>query len=112
MTTRGLSGGFWQVQAVEKLQLFWGCGGDAVQRSFTDFRLVPLDPSQKFECGARAGTVALGFQAHPHDAVEHQGQEADQRVGPDPVRQAMVDGGDLDVGFEDAEARSISLKAL
>ncbi len=50
-----------------------------------------------------AGGVAFRLQAHAHDAPEHKGQEADQRMGADAVWQAVVDLGDLDVGFQDAE---------
>lgn len=53
--------------------------------------------------GAWAGSVALGLQAHAHHAVEDQCKEADQRVGADAIRQAMMDRCDLDVGFQDAE---------
>jgi hypothetical protein len=42
--------------------------------------------------------------AHAHDAVEDEGEEADQGVGADAVGQAVVDRRDLDVGFQDAEA--------
>jgi hypothetical protein len=48
--------------------------------------------------------VPFGFQAHAHYAVEGQGQEADERMGADAVRQAMVNRGDLDVGFEDSKS--------
>ncbi len=59
---------------------------------------------EDFEGGPWACAVALGLQAHAHAAVEGEGQEADQRMRPDSVRQAMMDRRDLDVGFQDAAA--------
>lgn len=112
MTTRGLSGELRQAEAVEKLQLLWDGGENVVWRSFTNFRLAPLDPSQKFECGARAGTMAVGLRPHAHDPVENKGKETDQGVASDPVRQAMVNRPDLDVDLKTRKLRSISLKAL
>jgi hypothetical protein len=50
--------------------------------------------------------VTLGLQPHAHDAPEHEHEreEADQGMGADAIRQAVVDRRDLDVGFEDAKA--------
>lgn len=104
MTTRRLSGGLGQVQGVEKLQLLGCCCGEPFYRALTDLCLVALDTGQQVERGARAGAVPLGLQAHTHDAVEHEGQEADQGVGADAVWQSMVNWRDLDVGFQNAEA--------
>ena len=100
----GLSGGFGQAQGVDEFQLFGGCVGQAAQRALADRCFVSLDAGEQFERGAGAGAVALCLQAHAHDAVEHQGEEADQRMGADALWQAVVDRGDLDVGFEDTEA--------
>ena len=44
------------------------------------------------------------LQAHPHHAVEHEGQEADHRVRPDALWQPVVNRRDLDVGLQDPEA--------
>ena len=104
MTTRGLSGGSWEVQGVEKLQLFGGCGGKALDGAIADLGLVPLDAREQVERGAGAGAVTLGLQPHAHDAVEDQRQKADERVRANAVGQPVVDWRDLDVGFEDAEA--------
>ena len=72
-----------------------GCRADAGH--------VLLNAFQQIERGPRARGMALGRQAHAHDAAEDKGEEADQGVGADAVRQAVVDGGDLDVGSQHAE---------
>ena len=78
--------------------------GRAIEGALADPGLMAMDAGEQIERGSRAGAVALGLQAHAHDAVEHEGQEADQRMGADAVGQPVVDGRDLDVGFQDAEA--------
>ncbi len=45
-----------------------------------------------------------GLEAYPQLPAENQDEEADQRVRPNPVRQAVEDRGDLDFGFEYPEA--------
>ena len=70
VTTRGVSGGFGQVQGVEELQLFGGCSGQATYRALTDPCLMPLDAYEEIEGGTRAGSVAFRLQAHAHDPVE------------------------------------------
>ena len=64
----------------------------------------PLDLGEDLQGSLWACTVPFGFEAHAHHAVEGQGQEADERMGADAVRQAMVNRGDLDVGFEDSKS--------
>lgn len=69
-----------------------------------DMSGVLLNARQKIEGGPRAGRVALCLQAHAHDAIEYQGEEADEGMGANAVGQAMVNGRAFDVGFEDSEA--------
>jgi hypothetical protein len=66
--------------------------------------MVALDLGEKFQGRTGACGVTLGLQPHAHDAVEGQGEEADERVRPDAVRQAVVNWRDLDVRLENAEA--------
>lgn len=66
---------------------------------------VLLNALEQIEGGARPGTTALGLQAHAHDAVEHESQEADHGVSADTVGEPVMHRRDLDVGFEHAEAR-------
>ena len=73
-----------------------GCGANACH--------VLLNAFQKIESGTWACTVPLGLQAHAHDAVEDEGQEADHGMGADAIGEPVVDRCDLDVGFEHAEA--------
>ena len=58
-----------------------------------------LDLGKDLQGSLWARAVPFGFQAHAHDAVEGQGQEADERMGADAIWQAVVNRGDLDVGF-------------
>lgn len=80
-----------------------GWRGDAGDRPVGDLCIVALELGEKFQGGFGACGVTLGLQAHAHDPVKGEGEEADERVRPDAVRQAVVDLRDLDVGFEDAE---------
>jgi hypothetical protein len=75
-----------------------------LERFFRDTGLMPVDAGEEIERRSGAGGVSLGLQAHAHDTVEHQRQEADQCMGADTVWQAMMHRRDLDVGFQDAEA--------
>ena len=100
----GSSGGFGQGQGIEKVQLFRGWAGRAFEGALADPCSVPLDACEQVERGAGASAVAPGLQVQAHDAVEHEGEEADQRMGADAVWEAVVDGRDIDVGFQHAEA--------
>lgn len=73
---------------------------------------MALYAREHVERGSGACAVPPGFQAHAHDAVENEGQEADQRVRADALGQPMVDWRDLDVRFEHAEAPLDVGKAL
>jgi hypothetical protein len=100
VTTGLRSGRFWQVQGVEEVKLLRCRGGRSFESPLCDAGLVPVDSRQQVEGGTGGGGVSLDLQAHAHDAVEDQCQEADQCVGADPVGQAVVDRGDLAVGFQ------------
>ncbi len=84
----------------------------AVEGVVADMGGVLLDAREEVEGGARARGVPLCFQPHAHDAVEHEGEEADQGMGTDTVGQPVMDGRDLDIGFQDAEAALDSARAL
>lgn len=75
---------------------------------------VLLNALEQIEGGARTGTMALGFQAHAHDAVKHEGEEADHGVSADTVGKPVMHRRDLDldIGFEDAEATLDVCEAL
>ena len=100
----GLSGRSGEAQGVEKVELLRGGLAGAVEGALANMGGVFLDPREQVERGAGASVMALGVQAHAHDAVEDEGQEADHGVRADAVGQPVVDRGDLDVGFQDAEA--------
>ena len=65
---------------------------------------VFLNAGEQIKRGARARGVSLCLQAHAHDAVEHEGEEADQGVGADAIRQTVMDRRYLDIGFKDSES--------
>lgn len=67
-----------------------------------------MNAREKIKRCARAGAVPLGFQAHAPNAVEHEGEKADERVGPDAIGKAMINRCDLDVGFQGAIPLPIS----
>ncbi len=99
-----LSGGFWQAQGIKKLELRRGWRGGSLERFFRDTGLMPVDAGEEIERSSGAGGVSLGLQAHAHDPIEHEGEEADESMGADAVWQAMMNRRDLDVGFQNAEA--------
>ena len=48
--------------------------------------------------------VAVCFEAHAHDAVEHEGEEADECVCADAIREPMEYRGDFEVALEHTKA--------
>ncbi len=108
----GVSGRFVQAQGFEEVELFrlLTCEGGLGCRADTGDML--LNAFQKIESGARACAVPLGFQAHAHDAVEDESQEADHGVGADAIRQTVMHRRNLDVGFQHAEAALDLCEAL
>ena len=67
MTTKRGSGGFWQVEGVEELQLFRGDCREALQGSPANIGCVALNALEQIEGGARARAVAFRFQALTSD---------------------------------------------
>ena len=100
----GASGGCFQVQGFEEVELFRLLSSEGCLGCRADTGDVLLNALQKIEGGARACAVAFRLQAHAHDAIEDEGREADHGMGADAIWQAMVDRRDLDVGFQHAEA--------
>lgn len=90
MPQRRRLGGFREVQGVEEFELFVLDFRGSGEGSGADMGGVFLDADQQIQRGARAREMALGFQAHAHDAIAHKGEETDQGVGPDAIGQAMV----------------------
>ena len=89
---------------MEEIKLLRGGFAQAVEAARAGVGGVFLDARQQRERATRACAMALCLQSHAHDAVQDERQEADHRVGADAIGQPMVNRGDLDVGFEDAEA--------
>jgi len=106
------SGGVWQVQGVEEVELLLSGFAGAREGAFADMGGVFLDACEQIERGAGACAVALCFQPHAHDAVEGEGEEADQCMRPDTVGQSVMDRRDLDVGLQDPEAALDVCKAF
>lgn len=98
-----VSGGCLQAQGFEEVELLRLLAREGCLGCRADTGDVLLNALEQIEGCARAGAVPLGFQTHAHDAVEDERQEADQGMGADAIRQAVMDRGDLDIGFQDAE---------
>lgn len=77
---------------------------DAVKAALPDVSGMFLDAPEQIEGGARTCAVAVGLQAHSHDAVENERQEADHGMGANAIGKPVMDGRDLDVGLQNAEA--------
>jgi len=58
------SGGFWQVQGVEEVELLLGGFSGSLESAFADMGSVFLDAREQIERGAGACAVALCFQPH------------------------------------------------
>ncbi len=99
-----VDGGFRKLESLEDGVVGVAERGRAVAALAAEVDLVVLDASQLLECtfGRQLGAGVL--EAHAHDAVQHQSDEADQRMGTDAVGQAVEHRGDLDLGFENLEA--------
>ena len=85
MTLHGGFGGLWQLQGLEQTELFRGGSADAGVGLVSDGGAVLLDAPELFQCLGRARCVSGSFQAHAHDAVHGQSEEADQRMGADAL---------------------------
>ncbi|TQM92683.1 hypothetical protein BD293_1298 [Roseinatronobacter monicus] len=104
VTTRALSGGFWQVECFEEVQLL-RCGvAYSVEAAVSGVCRMFLNARQDVEGELRTCVMAFGLQAHAHDSVQGEGQKADQRMGADTVWQPVVNRRNLDVGFQHAKA--------
>ncbi|TQM91523.1 hypothetical protein BD293_0077 [Roseinatronobacter monicus] len=104
VTTRALSGGFWQVECFEEVQLL-RCGvAYSLEAAASGICRVFLNARQDVEGELRTCVMAFGLQAHAHDSVQGEGQKADQRMGADTVGQSVMNWRDLDVRFQDAKA--------
>ena len=70
MTTRATSGRFWQVEAVEEVELLRGGFAQRVEAALSCMSGVLLDAGEQAQSGTRTGAMPLGLQAHAHDAPE------------------------------------------
>ena len=85
MTQQGWSGRAIDVECLEQFELLGRCLADAAQVLVAELDAVLLQAPQNLQRGLGAVRGAVGFEAHAHDAVEHQGEEADQRVGTNAI---------------------------
>ncbi len=74
--------------------------GDAMEFPVRDACFMAMNAGEEIERGTVACSMSLCLQAHAHDAVEHESEKADQRMGADAARQSVVHRGNLDVGHE------------
>lgn len=63
-----------------------------------------LDATEGFQAACRRDPGLLGSEPLPEDAVHHQGDEADHRVGTDALEQTMDHRGNVELAFEHSEA--------
>ena len=99
-----LSGWLIEAEGVEEIQLFRLLSCQACRGCRSNSGDVLVECCEKIQRAPRARGIAFRFQPQAHDAPEHEGKEADQGMGADAVGQPMMDGRDLDVGFQDAKA--------
>ena len=92
-----------EVQGIEEIKLLRSCFAGGVEDVITDMGGVFLDPGEKIECCTRTCTMFSSFSAHPHDAVEHECEKADQRMRMDAIRQPVMNGCYFDIGLQNAE---------
>ena len=102
--TTSWSGGFWQVQCIEEVELLRSCFAGAVEGAFANMGGVLLYAREQVKGGARACAVSLGLQAHAHDAVEDEREETDHGVRADAIGQPVMHRRDLDIRFQYAKA--------
>lgn len=105
LALQGVSDGYGQIDGVEQFALL------VVERSEPDGAvalvesdLMHLDPAGDVECALGRVLAAMSPQPHAQHAVEHECQEADQRVRADALRQPMEHRRDLDLALEHPEA--------
>ena len=112
MSLQGFGSGFLEVEILKDLSLLRGHAGDAAVGVLADGGAVLLDAAKQLQCAGRTQAVAAGFESHAHHPVKHQCKKADLGVGSDALGQPVVDGGDLNVGFEHPKAALDIGKAL
>ncbi len=105
--------------ASEEVTLFRLQFGQAARRlAMVKQDLVKLDLAGNFQRPLRRQWVTTGLETHPQHAVKHQGEEADQRMNTDAIRQPVVDRHKLDVALQQPETalyvrqRSVALSDL
>ena len=102
--TTGRSGRLFEAESIKEVELFRLRAGDPFLSGWSNACDMLLKRGKHVERHAWAGGVSFGFEAHAHDAVEHQRQKAYQRMGTDTVGQSVMNWRDLDVRFQDAKA--------
>ena len=91
-------GGLWQVQRREERLLQGGDFGQAAESlPVCGLNRLLVNAPQLFEQAGRRLLRVAGFEPHAHDAVEDQSDEADQRMGANALRQAVVVGAGLNL---------------
>jgi hypothetical protein len=95
--------GFSEAHCLEEIELLLCRFAGAVECAIADVGSMLLDAREEVQGAARAGALFLSLQAHAHDAVEYEGQKADQRVSANAIWQPVVNRRNFDVGLENAE---------
>ena len=95
----------WQLyfQGLEQVELLRVGTGYSMVCGRADMDGALLDPAEGFQQFGRRGRAFRSLQAHPQDAVKDEGEEADERMRADAVWQSVVDRGNFNLGFENAE---------
>ena len=87
-----------ELEALEEVALVRGDAAGAGDGRALDLDAVTLDLAQ------RRQRVMAGAQAFAQDAMQDQGEKADQCVRANALGQAVMDRRDVEVGLEHAEA--------
>ena len=97
--------GCFDFQRLEHLVVFGRYGRHARQwRRAVDGHPVMLDAFQRLQRPLRRDSGVGRTQTHAHHAVQDQRHEADRRMGPYALWQAVVDRANLQFRLQDLEA--------
>lgn len=100
----GVLGGFFEFEGFEQVALLRVETPGADDGLLVELYFVFLDLTQQGQRALWRDWLIAGAQAFAQDSIHHEREKADQCMRANAIRQAMMDGGDVDVALVYPEA--------